>query len=262
MGMSNELTKVEASTPTTNQMALAGLQEAVQRLYGSIEREGGHDVLPSLPAPQVRARMRERQLTLRSVLRPISLASEEQKRARDAIAGLLGGYLNIRTDNPAAIAAGYTAHLGEQPLFAILAACDDFRHHRVVDYVNDEGKEVYFTLDHAPSAFRLLDQVKKRAADAQSEHFQINRVLAITKIKPRALMTEDEERRVAEGLRTLANGMLKRVTKDAEEERKKNSAEAAAARDRMRGIIEEAARRRAADLVPTIPDHEFYEQPS
>lgn len=262
--MANDLTTTGANAVAADAMTLRRLQDTVDRIFGEIERGQcpEDDMLPALPDRALRGRLRERQLVLRSALRPISMATAEQNRASDAVKALLGGYLNIKSDNFKAVAAGYTAHLAEQPLFAILAACDDFKHHRVVDYINDEGKEVYFTLDHAPSAFRLLDQVKKRASDAQSEHYKIGRVLAITKVKPREMMTEEEQRYVAEGLRKLANGMLKRATKSAEEERKKISAEAAEARDRMRGIIEEAARRRAADLAPTIPDHEFYEQPS
>lgn len=236
--MTNEIILSEGRT-------VAELQEAIQRFYASIAREGGHDTLPHLPVSEARQRMQERKVALHLVLRPISIATADQKQAHAAIAALLAGYLNIRTDNPAAVAAGYTAHLGEQPLFAILQACDDFANHRVVDHIREDGTTVYFTMDHAPSAFRLLDQVKKCAVDARSEHYKIGRVLAITKARSAPIMTPEEEAHIAEGLRKLANGMLKRASADAEIERRKISAEAAEARDRAARIIEEARRRNA-----------------
>ncbi len=249
MGMTNDLTTTNGGAVFTDAVVFAGLREAVRRFYASITREGGRDTLPHLPAPEARQRMQERRVALHLALRPISMATADQKRARDAVAALLGGYLNIRTDNPAAVAAGYTAHLGEQPLFAILQACDDFANHRVVDHIREDGTTVYFTMDHAPSAFRLLDQVKKCAADARTEHYQIGRVLAITKARGKPIMTAEEEQRVAESLRLHADSLLKRANAYAEIERKKIREESAAARDRAQRIIQEAAARRRAEMA-------------
>ena len=246
--MTNDLTTTNDGAVFTDAVVFAGLREAVGRFYALIAREGGRDTLPHLPAPEARQRMQERRVALHLALRPISMATADQKRARDAIAALLGGYLNIRTDNPAAVAAGYTAHLGEQPLFAILQACDDFANHRVVDHIKEDGTTVYFTMDHAPSAFRLLDQVKKCAADARTEHYQIGRVLAVTKTRDKPMMTAQEQARVAEGLSALAKGMLRRASQEQEIERKKIREELAAAQTRARRIIEEAARRRAESI--------------
>jgi hypothetical protein len=133
--------------------------------------------------------------------------------------------------------------LGEQPLFAILQACDDFANHRVVDHIREDGTTVYFTMDHAPSTFRLLDQVKKCAVDARSEHYKIRRVLAITKARSAHILSAEEQAQVAEGLSALAKGMLRRATKEQEIDRQKISAEAKEARDRAARIIEEARRR-------------------
>jgi hypothetical protein len=240
--MTTELTIANGGGALTDALALGRFQDVVRRLYGAIERERGTDVLPALPSPELRKVMRERQLALRSVLRPISMATGEQKRARDAIAALLGAYLNIRTDNPSAVAAGYVAHLAEQPLFAILQACDDFKHRRVVDHIREDGTTVYFTLDHAPSAFRLLDQVKRCAADAQVESYQIVRLLAITKVKPAEVAADP---RVGELLRGLADRMIAGSNVIREAELAKSRAEAQAARDRAARIIQDARRRNA-----------------
>ena len=230
-------------TIATNAIVLGELQTVVQQLYAAIEKDGTEDVLPSLPPRELRGRMRARQLDLNAALRPISMATEDQKRAREVIAGLLGGYLNIRSDQHQAIAAGYTAHMGEQPLFAIRQACDDFKHRRVYDWIDE--KQVPFTIDHAPSAFRLLDQVKKCAADMREEHHRIGRLLAVKHVAITRRIDPEEQARVAAGLRDLAaNFGLKAVDED-RAMREKTRLEAQEARDRADRITQEGARRRA-----------------
>jgi hypothetical protein len=256
--VANDLTTTHGGAVSSDPQALARLQGVVDNFFTSIRREGGRDTLPNLPVPAVRAQMAERQAALRAVLRPISQATAEQERACKAVAALLGGYLNVKVANPMATAAGYTATLGDQPLFAILRAIDDFKNHRVVDHVDKEGNEILFTMDHAPSAYRLLDQVKKCAAEAQTEHYKIGKVLAVTAVRTRPVMTPDEERYVAEGLARLASGMLKRATRDAEAERQKTRAEAAEARDRAQRIIQDAAARRRESPDMTVPHDEFH----
>lgn len=256
--MANDLTTTQNNAVSTDAQALAQLQTTVDRFFAAITREGITDTLPNLPAHEVRVRMQTRQVALRAHLRPISMAVAEQEHARRAIAALLGGYLNIYAENKAAVAAGFTAHVGEQPLFAILQACDDFKNHRVVDHVDKNGNDVLFTMDRAPSAFRLLDQVKKCAEAAQMEAHKIGKVLAITKTRGRPALTPDEERYVADGMAKLAAGMLRGATKEAEDNRRKVREEAAAARDRAQRIIQDAAARRRENPDMTVPHDEFH----
>lgn len=241
--MANDLTITGSTSVSTETVSLAGLQTTVGRLYAAIDKEGSHDVLPALPPPQLRQRMRARQLDLHALLRPISMATEDQKRAREAIAALLGGYLNIRSDQHQAIAGGYTAHMADQPLFAIRQACDDFKNRRVYDWIDE--KKVPFTIDYAPSAFRLLDQVKKCAADAREEYHQIGRVLAVKKVITERRISEDEQARVvaAMRLRAMDLGTSAEISRRADAE--KIRTDAAEARDRAKQITQEGARRRA-----------------
>jgi hypothetical protein len=244
--MASDLITSEANLPGRHDEAIAGLGKAVDAFYGAIHREGGRDTLANLPAPQVRERMRERQIALRTVLRPISMAMADRDAAMRAIAGLLGGYPNLRTVDPIATAAGYTATCAEYPVFAIIAACDDFKNRRVVDHYEDNGQAVMFTLDHAPSAYRLLDQVKLRAADLQSESYKIGRVLAITKATSRPVISKAEQDRVAAGLQALAAHMAGKADEAQKAHLKELRENAQAARDRAARITENARRQREA----------------
>ena len=86
--MANELT-------TTNSTAVdaARARDGVDRLYASIERDRwGQDRLPALLTAVQRRDLTERKRDLRSRLRPISMATAEQDRARGAILLFLQGY--------------------------------------------------------------------------------------------------------------------------------------------------------------------------
>jgi hypothetical protein len=238
--MANDLVTTERSAALTT----ARLQSTVDSMYQSIERDRrGGDTLPALPSPAFRKELTDRKRALHVKLRPVSEAMAELETARKAIAGFLGGYLNIKTDNPAAVAAGYVAKLRDQPLFAILAALDDFENRRVVDHHDSNGNPVYFTIDHAPSVYRILDQVKKCAAGAQEERYKIGRILAITRVAGDLNISPEEQARVAAGMNNLAATMGRMMTAVRDSDRRKIGAEAQEARDRARGIIENARRR-------------------
>ncbi len=241
--MANDLTTTKPGEVSTETITLHGLQTALARLYSTIEKDGTRDTLQVLPSPPLRARLRERQLALNLALRPISMAVAERDRAFKAVSGLLGGYLNIKTDNPQAVAAGYTAHLIEQPLFAILQACYDFKNRRVYD-LNADGERVPFTIDHAPSAFRLLDQVKKCAADAREEHYQIGRVLAVKLITTAPSISPDEAQRIAAAMRLRSMELGASAEAGRLADMVRTTWEAQEARDRAARIVESGKIRR------------------
>jgi|SRR5882672_9491904 len=241
--MADELVTTDSQSKA---IAVARLQEAVGKLYRSIEKDrDGSDMLPALPSPDTRKGLEERRRALHGKLRSISLAQAEQDRARGAIAMFLGAYIGARSADPDGTSRLYVGHLMDQPLFAIMQALDDFRHGRVFD-LNDDGKRIPFTLDYAPSAFRVLDQVKKRAADVQEENFQILRILAVKKVISVPSLSNEERERVAEQMRLLANGLMQRASIIREKERALVKAEADQARDRAQKILQDARHRRAA----------------
>jgi hypothetical protein len=238
-------TELTTTNSTRTAIDFVRLSRLVAALYGTIEKNRkGEETLPSLPSSDERKELTERRRELNAKLRVIGLARAEQDRVRGAISLFLSGYLNARTNDVDSTSRAYLAQLLDQPLFAIMAALDDFRNRRVFD-IGSEGQRIPFTIDHAPSAFRLLDQVKKCAEDVQVEHYQIGKVLAITKTSETPLVSPEEAARVADSLAKLAGGMLKRVTKIAEADRQKNREEAQAARDRAQRIIQDAKSRNA-----------------
>ncbi len=250
--MSKSVTVTKNHTLPSQNDGSTQLRESLDRFYGSIEKDGLQDAMPMLPTPSVRSELVERQRCLRTLLRPISEAMAERDRAKKSIAFLLGGYLNIKSENKEAIVEGYTAHVSKYPVFAIVEACADFANHRVVDRYDDEGNPVMFTLDHAPSAFRLLDQVKKRTADAQEEAAKIERVLAITTVKTFPTISKQEADRIQRGFEDLAKSLSMGANSVVAGERDKIRAEAQDARDRAAKIKEDAARLRSRSFEEVL----------
>ena len=236
--MTNQLT-----TTTTNPAPeVARLRTRVASLHASIVREGGVDKLPTLLDPTSRKELDGRRRSLHAQLRPISLARAEQDAVQAAILTLLGMYPNIRIVDREGTSRAYMASLRDQPLFAIMAGLDDFRNGRVYD-LDREGERIPFTLDHAPSAPRILDQVKKRAANVQEEHARIGRILAITKTTDDPGISAEEQARVAAKLADLSPTMGRMMTAIRDQDRRRIGAEAQVARDRAQRIIQDAKRR-------------------
>lgn len=232
-------------TKTGTDAVSSAMYQRVGALYASIDRdEGFRDILPVPLTATERRELESYRTGLHAKLRPISMATAEQATARKAIGVMLQSYINARSGDPGGTLDAYVAYLRDQPVWAILAALDDFRHRRVFD-LNAEGDKVPFTLDHAPSAARILDQVKKHTNAIEDERGRVVRLLAITRYSPPPVPPEEAER-VHKLLRGLADHMSVNVDAARRAEREKIRAEADAARERARRIIDDAKRKRAA----------------
>jgi len=221
----------------------AQLHALVGSLYGTIGRDDRHrcDTLPARINSETRKDLQAYRQHLHSRLQPICNSLAERERAKSALQVFLGGYLNIKADREGA-SNSYIEMMRDQPLFAIMRAIDDFKDGRVFD-IGREGERIPFTLDHAPSAPRMLDQIKKRAADVQAERHKVTRLLAIEKVSEPEV-SEAERERVAAHMRGLADSLTMKATNIRVEELKKVREEAQAARDRSARIIQEARQRR------------------
>jgi hypothetical protein len=238
--MANDLVVAQKDTAV---LALGRLQSAVQSFYATIAQDRfGADVMPTLPSMAFRKELDGRRKELNSLLRPISLASEERKRVGAEVLAFLAGFLDARGTRETV--ALYVSHFADQPMFAILAALDDFKNGRVWDTKAD-GTRLPFTVDRAPSAYRMLDQIKKRASDLQEERFRISRVLAVKKtLEPEVPKAERD--RVQVLLSELADHMRIGVAARNAEDRERNRAEAQAARDRAARITKKDGAESAA----------------
>jgi hypothetical protein len=224
----------------------AKIATRVASLYSSIERD--HHLRDALPAPidkNTRKILEEYRRGLHARLRSISESVAERQTAGKAIGAFLLGYLNARSSDAPVTLATYVSTVNDQPLFAILQALDDFRHGRVFDIDPKDGSRTPFTIDHAPSAPRLLDQVKKRAAEVQGEKYKVTRLLAIDKVTEPEVAPE-EKARVAEHMQRLAESLKIGRDKLRAAERERIRGEAQEARDRAAQIKQNATKRRMA----------------
>jgi hypothetical protein len=213
----------------------------VGSLYANLGRDdrSRRDILPAKIDADSRKKLQGYRQYLYGKLHPISMSMTDREKAKSALYLFFGNYLNIKADREGA-ANVYIQTLRDQPLFAIMRAIDDFVQGRVFD-IGRDGERIPFTLEHAPSGPRLLDQVKKRAADVQEEKYKVNRLLAVTHFAEPEV-SEAERERVAALMRQLANTMAVKSESIRVEEQRKVRDEAQQARDRAAEIIQSARR--------------------
>ena len=231
----------------------AQLHARVASLYAGIDRDERNrcDTLPAKIDGDTRKQLQDYRRNLHGRLQPISNSMNDREKASSAIALFLGGYLNARTSDPGGTTRAYVAVLMDQPLFAIMEGLDDFRRGRVFD-IGREGERIPFTLDHAPSAPRVLDQVKKRAGVIQEECYKVKRLLLVDRVAEPEV-SDAERNRVAVHMRTLADTLAMKSAAIRGDEMKKARDEAGAARDRAARIIRDARGRRAdADFASQV----------
>lgn len=224
----------------------ARISARVGSLHAGIERDHHlRDTLPLPIDPKTRKELEEYRRDLHGRMRGIGLSAADRQTAGKAIGIFLMGYLNARTVDTSATLAAYLAALSDMPLFAILDAIDDFKNRRVFD-IDQTGARIPFTIDHAPSAPRLLDQVKKRCEPILEERGKVSRLLAVKQIAP---PPPDPEmvKKLGGLMRNLADNMKHKREAERAQEWEKIRAEADEARARAARIVQEATSRRRAD---------------
>lgn len=199
------------------QPALPGFVEDVEALaiarayFGQIEDYGqGKLALPTLPTAQERAVLEQRAADLRRVLQPISYADADRQRAMLAFGRLFLGYPTLEKVDKAEKAAAYMIDCADLPAFAIEAAVEDIKHGRV------KGLD----LDYPPSSPRVYKIAEAhRDRVSTQERFPIERVLSV-KLLSKPAQTAEEEKRVGELMRGLADSMTVEHEDREREERK------------------------------------------
>lgn len=245
--MANEVARTEGIRSVAPVLA-TDATELAERFNDLIERDhrARVDTLPTLPSHAQRSLMQARSVELHSALRPITYADADMVNATTLLRLFLGGYLNLKSDNPEQTARAYVkVYLGDQPLWAIIQACNDFKNHRVFD-LDSEGKQIPFTLDFAPSGARMRSQCQKITERFREEQGRLSRVLAITMAKPAERhISKEESAKVLEGILALSRRLASGINSDRAAQREKRRAELAAAKERTDRIMEEARRRNA-----------------
>lgn len=235
------------TTTGPNAVATQAMVTRVAALHETILRDPHYrDTLPVPLAASVRKDLDKYRLDLHARLRPISMASAERDTVRKGLGILLQSY-NSYSSDPKGTLDAYCAMLSDQPAWAILDALADFRDGRVYD-TNSHGERVRFTLDKAPTATRILDQVKKHTDATEAERARVVRLLAVNRYLPPPV-PEAERERVGGLMQGLASGMAMTQENFRAQDRAKTRAEADEARERARRITEDARNRRRADDI-------------
>lgn len=239
--MAQEVTKTDPRAVAVAQTAR--VRSLVASLYPQIKRDQrGRDTLPRLPDVAARKELQDYRRDLHGRLQPLNIAVAQKEAAVGALMIFLGGYGNLPIRDLETRANYYAAQLGPQPLFALIAALDDFREGRVYD-PGPNGELVRFTRDHAPSAGRILDQAKKHSGEVYEERYRVTRLLSVERVSEPEV-SEAERERVAVQIRALADYFIVGNDRIRAQEREKIRAEADAARTNAKRIVQEAAARR------------------
>lgn len=161
-------------------------------------------------------KLEKRLRELQSLLRPLSEASEERKRAATAIAQMFTGFPSMRNADGEGLTAAYLAILEDQPIFAVVAACKDVA----------QGKIPDLDTDWAPSSGRLHEQARKHAADPLMELVRIRKTL---KGEPSRRPTDPAtQKKIGEGLKQQASAMVAEQNEKIDSDRKRMREEMAA----------------------------------
>lgn len=149
-------------------------------------------------------------------LEPIGGRHDTKVAARQPLSDLFMAYgfmRNMTDDQFAKEMAAYIHHLSEIPLFAIVAACADVKAGRVFDVDRRTGNRLPLDPDRPPSTIRLRQVAEKHVERMANEKWSFERILRAK----RALdppVSEQERKRVGDGLRSLASGLAKLSVED------------------------------------------------
>lgn len=150
----------------------------------SVVEEGRQVLIDRLPTPEERKLLKRREDDLKRALRPISYASEDQKRVAQMLATMFAGYPTMRNTNPQDTIAAYVVHLKDLPLFAIKETCE-----AVI-----KNKVKHFATDLPPPANLLYEDAEYRASKVHMEQLRFSRILQATELLQPVISEAERER--------------------------------------------------------------------
>lgn len=188
----NELDKLAPTLPGLRPDVEA--KRLVDELVAFWPENGKPELRRAITVSDKRA-LEKRVKELHGLLRPTFEASEERKRAAQAIAQMFTGFPSMRNADAQGLTAAYLAILEDQPLFAIVAACKDVA----------QGKVESLDVDWPPSSGRVHEQARKHAGGPTLELIRIRKTLD-GEVQRRPV-DKKEERRVGVGLQRMAEDL-------------------------------------------------------
>ena len=172
----NEIIKHSTSLPDVTALKVAD--------NFSITEEGGRVLINRFPTPTEYQLLKQRENDLRRALRPITYASEDQRRAAQALAVMFAGYPAMRNVNAKDNIAAYALHLKDLPLFAILETCEAVT----------KNKVKHFATDLPPPANILYADAEARANKLNAELVRYSRILNAKQLEQPVVSESERER--------------------------------------------------------------------
>ena len=167
----------------------------VTELFNSRE-PGQTPTMSRLPSPEERNLLTTRARVVGSLLRPIDMASEEKISAGGAISRMLADcWPNFKPEEPLTFLNGFVDSVKGLPMFAITEAIDDFKHGRVKQVSNGDGKFSKVDPSFPPALPVFVQVAEKKTLELSVERHRLKEVLAITKarIDPSVPRSTDEQ---------------------------------------------------------------------
>ncbi len=263
--MTHELTTTRPRGAMADIHAPQHIETTRLALANKLERRGTVDFISELPTVQERARLRERELSIRSLLAPASNSVGAQQLMGAALGEMLGGYLAVKlvgmdpAKKQAAVRetiSGYTQLLGELPGWAVALVCTEFKEGRAYEVV--DGREKRLSPDFAPAAPRIHMLVRAKLDALYAEAETIKRIQTAKLAAP--TIAPEEHQRVATMMRDVADQMLGKANAERKAEMAQTTKAANDARERAAAITKAGNGRRLAryaelGLVPVwLPD--------
>lgn len=188
----NELEKLAPTLPGLRPDTEA--KRLVEELVAFWPENGKPELRRAITVSDKRA-LEKRMKELNSLLRPTAEASEDRKRAAQAIAQMFTGFPSMRNADAQGLTAAYLAILEDQPIFAITAACKDVA----------QGKVEAIDPDWPPSSGRVHEQARQHAAAPLLELIRIKKTID-GEVQRRPL-DKNEEKRVGIGLQKMSEDL-------------------------------------------------------
>lgn len=198
--MSRELTTQNAQLPSLATQARAA--EIIDQRVSFWPDDGTAPVLRAPLTGDEKQALQNRMVELVRELRPISTATEEKKRASQALAAMFMGFPSLRNTDNAAMVAAYLMALDDLPVSAVIKACEDVAKRRV------KGTDP----DFPPTGPRLYEVAQKYTRPAEGERIKIKRTLD-AKVGD-APISPEERKRTAEKARAFADEMKAKLEKE------------------------------------------------
>lgn len=195
----NEIVKAQPSLPLAKNDEAANVVDNVVDFWPD---DGQPASLRRALTATEKKTLETRAVELVRVLRPISYASEEMKRAAQEIATLFLGFPSMRNIDAPTMVSAYVQHLSDLPIFAVRAAVEDVVRGRV------KGLDP----DWAPTSVRLHEVAQKHVTPIIEEQLRIEKTMK--GVVPAPELTPEERDQIGQKFHAFAKDVTQKIERE------------------------------------------------